>query len=87
MTRPQKIIVSDANATNQVVDRRADRHGHRQRVWRASLPTRLLIQEGSASAAHRPVFGDQLLSYLSQLVAIFNAHVHPGQMAAGISPP
>jgi hypothetical protein len=44
-----------------------------------------LIQHGQG-AAHPAVFGDQLLAYLNQLVAMFNAHVHPGEMAAGILP-
>jgi len=44
-----------------------------------------LIQHGQA-AAHPAVFGDQLLAYLNQLVAMFNAHVHPGQLAAGFIP-
>jgi hypothetical protein len=38
------------------------------------------------NAAHPAVFGDELLIYLNQLVTMFNAHVHPGQMAAGILP-
>jgi len=44
-----------------------------------------LIQHGQ-SAQHPAVFGDQLLTYLNQLVTMFNAHVHPGEMAAGILP-
>jgi hypothetical protein len=44
-----------------------------------------LIQHGQA-AAHPAVFGDQLLAYLNQLVTIFNTHVHPGELAAGILP-
>ena len=44
-----------------------------------------LINHGQ-SANHPVVFGDQLLSYLSQLVTMFNAHMHPGEMAAGILP-
>ena len=44
-----------------------------------------LIQHGQA-AAPPAVFGDQLLAYLNQLVATFNAHVHPGQMAVGVLP-
>ncbi|MCC7174001.1 MAG: hypothetical protein IT159_02300 [Bryobacterales bacterium] len=32
-------------------------------------------------AAHPLVFGDDLLSYLTQIVQIFNMHLHPGQMA------
>lgn len=44
------------------------------------------ILEGSQAAPHPAVFGDQLLSYLNQLVTMFNAHLHPGELAAGILP-
>jgi Type VI secretion system/phage-baseplate injector OB domain len=44
-----------------------------------------LIQHGQG-AAHPAVFGDQLLQYLSLLVTMFNAHVHPGEMAGGVLP-
>ncbi len=44
-----------------------------------------LIQHGQA-AVHPAVFGDQLLVYLAQLVTMFNAHIHPGELAAGIIP-
>jgi hypothetical protein len=44
-----------------------------------------LIQHGQA-AFHPAVYGDQLLTYLAQLVTIFNTHVHPGELAAGILP-
>ena len=44
-----------------------------------------LIQHGQA-AMHPAVYGDQLLAYLNQLVTIFNTHVHPGELAAGILP-
>ena len=44
-----------------------------------------LIQHGQG-AAHPAVFGDQLLAYLNQLVAMFNAHVHPGELAGGFLP-
>jgi hypothetical protein len=44
-----------------------------------------LIQHGEA-AVHPAVYGDQLLAYLNQLVALFNSHVHPGQLAAAILP-
>lgn len=39
------------------------------------------LVEGSS---HPLVFGDDLLQYLNQLVNIFNAHMHPGETAAGI---
>lgn len=44
-----------------------------------------LIQHGQA-AAHPAVFGDQLITYLTQLVTMFNAHIHPGELAAGVLP-
>jgi uncharacterized protein involved in type VI secretion and phage assembly len=34
-----------------------------------------------ANASHSAVFGDQLSSYLNQLVQSINLHMHPGQMA------
>ena len=44
-----------------------------------------LIQHGDG-ATHPAVFGDQLLSYLTQIVTMFNAHLHPGELAAGMFP-
>lgn len=38
------------------------------------------------SAPHPLVFGDSLLQYLNQLVSLFNSHVHPGELAAGVIP-
>jgi uncharacterized protein involved in type VI secretion and phage assembly len=37
-------------------------------------------------APHPVVFGDDLLTYLNQLVTLFNSHVHPGELALGILP-
>ena len=37
-------------------------------------------------ASHPLVFGDNLLQYLNQLVQMFNTHLHPGELAAGIFP-
>ena len=37
-----------------------------------------------ANAMHPAVFGDSLMTYLSQLVMLFNTHMHPGQMAGPI---
>jgi hypothetical protein len=44
-----------------------------------------LIKHG-AGAAHPAVFGDELLSYLNQLVSLFNSHVHPGELVMGVVP-
>jgi hypothetical protein len=38
------------------------------------------------NATHPVPFGDDLLTYLNQLVTMFNAHVHPGELAIGILP-
>jgi len=37
-----------------------------------------------ADSTHPGVFGDKLMTYLNQLVTLFNAHMHPGQMAGPI---
>jgi hypothetical protein len=37
-------------------------------------------------APHPLVYGDDLLTYLNQLVSMFNAHMHPGELAAGVLP-
>jgi len=38
------------------------------------------------NSTHPLVFGDDLLQYLNNLVQIFNAHMHPGELAAGVLP-
>jgi hypothetical protein len=38
------------------------------------------------SSTHPVVFGDELLSYLNQLVNIYSTHVHPGELALGVLP-
>lgn len=45
-----------------------------------------LVRHGSDSAGHPAVLGDQLFAYLSELVAKFNSHGHPGELALGILP-
>ena len=38
------------------------------------------------NATHPVVFGDQLLQYLNQVANMYQTHMHPGEMAAGIFP-
>jgi hypothetical protein len=38
------------------------------------------------NSTHPLVFGDDLLTYLNQIVAVYNAHLHPGELAAGMIP-
>ncbi|PYS75841.1 MAG: phage tail protein [Acidobacteria bacterium] len=42
--------------------------------------------ELGAGAVQPAVLGNSLQAYLTSLVSIFNAHMHPGQLAAGILP-
>lgn len=44
------------------------------------------IREGSIEAGQRAVLGDNLLTYLNQLVKVFNAHLHSVEFALGIFP-
>jgi uncharacterized protein involved in type VI secretion and phage assembly len=37
-------------------------------------------------ASHPLVYGDQLLEYLNQVAQIYQTHMHPGEVAAGIFP-
>jgi len=38
------------------------------------------------NSTHPVVFGDDLLQYLQQIVQIYQSHMHPGELAAGIFP-
>jgi len=38
------------------------------------------------NASHPLVLGDDLLQYLNQIVALYQSHLHPGQLAWGIVP-
>jgi hypothetical protein len=81
----QTITVSDATAANQVVISVPTGTVTVKGLARVVLESPL-IREGSQFAPHPAVFGDQLLSYLAQLVTIFNAHLHPGELAGGFLP-
>ncbi len=81
----QTITISDAAGLNQVIvsvpTGTVTLKGLLRVVFEAPL-----IQEGSQTAAHPAVLGDQLLAYLNQLVTMFNTHTHPGELAAGFIP-
>jgi uncharacterized protein involved in type VI secretion and phage assembly len=38
------------------------------------------------NATHPVVFGDDLIQYLNQLGQIYQTHIHPGELAAGVLP-
>jgi uncharacterized protein involved in type VI secretion and phage assembly len=80
----QTISVSDGNGQNilsiQVNQGQVELKGATAAIIEAPL-----IKHGEG-AQHPAVFGDELLTYLNQLVSLFNSHVHPGQLAAGVLP-
>lgn len=83
--KKQTLTLSDAAGANQIVldvkTSTVTLRGIAKVVFESAK-----IFEGSAVAFHPAVHGDQLMSYLSTLVTIFNAHMHVGEMAAGILP-
>src|SRR3546814_15066216 len=81
----QTITLSDAAGMNQVVVDATMQTVTIKGLTRVVVDS-ALIQVGSQGAAHPAVFGDQLLAYLNQIVAMFNAHVHPGELAGGFLP-
>lgn len=78
----QTISISDATGANlmtiQVSAGEAELQGAARVVLEAPL-----IRHG-VHAQHPAVFGDELLAYLNRLVAVFNAHVHPGETVGGV---
>src|SRR5215217_7736659 len=80
----QTIHVSDGNGRNmleiQVQPGKITIKGATKAVVEA--PQIELVE----NATHPVVFGDQLLQYLNQIVSLYQTHVHPGEMAAGILP-
>lgn len=78
------IALSDSNGSNLI------KFEVQQGQIKMQAATKVVVEapqiELVQSATHPLVFGDNLLTYLNQLVSLFNAHVHPGQLAAGIIP-
>jgi len=80
----QTITVSDSNGNNMVEIK------VQQGLITIKGATKAIVEapqiELVENATHPVVFGDNLLQYLNQLVALFNAHLHPGELAAGFIP-
>jgi uncharacterized protein involved in type VI secretion and phage assembly len=80
----QTITLSDSNGTNLI------KFEVQQGQIKIMAATKVVVEapqiELVQNATHPLVFGDNLLTYLNQLVSLFNAHVHPGQLAAGVIP-
>lgn len=80
----QTITVSDSSGTNLLkIEAQAGK-------IRLQAQTKVIVEapqiEIIDSAAHPAVFGDDLLTYLNTLVTMFNTHLHPGELAAGVLP-
>jgi len=80
----RKITVSDANGSNMLEIKVQEGKVTIRAATKAIVKAPLI--ELVENAAHPVVFGDNLLQYLNQLVTMFNAHIHPGQLAAGFIP-
>lgn len=78
------IAVSDQNGTNLV------KIDVSQSQITINASTKVVVNAAQIElvdgAPHPLVFGDSLLEYLNQLVALFNSHVHPGELALGVLP-
>jgi hypothetical protein len=79
----QSVTVSDAAGLNQVVVSVATGTVTLKGAVQVVVESPLLFH-GSQTAAHPAVLGDQLLSYLGQIVGMFNSHMHAGQMAGPV---
>jgi hypothetical protein len=80
----ETVAVSDSNGSNFFKLRSQDGKITIQAVTKVVVeaPQIELVE----NATHPVPFGDNLLDYLNQLVQMFNSHVHPGELAAGIIP-
>jgi hypothetical protein len=81
----QTIAVGDGNGSNLL---RIEARGGQITV---QASTKVVVEapqiELVQGAAHPVVFGDSLLTYLNQLVVLFNAHGHPGHTPISPTPP
>jgi hypothetical protein len=80
----QTISISDAVGLNLMTIKVVEQTIEIRSAVRVVLEAPL-IQHG-ANAVHPAVLGDELLAYLNQLVAMFNVHTHPGELAIGVLP-
>jgi len=78
----QVIALSDANGANLL------KIEVQQGVVTVKAASKVVVDapliELVANATHPGVFGDALMTYLNQLVTLFNTHTHTGQMAGPI---
>ncbi|ETZ22019.1 type VI secretion system tip protein VgrG [Pedobacter sp. V48] len=81
ITEPSAITVKDANGNEINIDINGGLikvHGNTKVV--VDAPQIELVD----GASHPLVFGDELLTYLNQIVNIYATHMHPGETALGL---
>lgn len=78
----QSATLSDGNGSNLLKITASDGQVRIQAATKVVVEApQIELVEG---APHPLVFGDDLLTYLNQLVTIFSSHMHPGQTVMGI---
>lgn len=80
----QTITLSDKNGSNLLTIKA--QQGQVKILGTAKVIVEAPLIELVENGMHPVVFGDNLLQYLSQLVVMFNAHLHPGELALGVFP-
>ena len=75
----QTIAVSDSNGSNILKIESQSGQVTVKAATKVVVDAPLI--ELVSGATHAGVFGDNLMTYLNQLVTLFNTHMHPGQMA------
>ncbi len=79
-----ELLISDANGTNLMRIKAQAGQIELTALTQVTIEaTRILHGQGATEPA---VLGNQLLTYLTQLVTMFNTHLHPGELAAGVIP-
>lgn len=80
----QVISISDANGTNLLkIEAQAGKITVQAQTKVVVEAPQIELVDG---ASHPLVFGDELMTYLNQVVTMFNSHLHPGELAAGVLP-
>lgn len=82
----EKLTISDKNGNNIItmeVGAAASKIRMQAKIKIVVEAPKIELVENST---HPLVFGDNLLQYLNQIVNIYNAHLHAGEMALGVFP-
>jgi hypothetical protein len=80
----KKISISDDSASNFITIEVQDGK------IKIQATTKVIVEapqiELVENAAHPLVFGDDLLTFLNQMINIYTTHTHPGELALGVFP-